>query len=499
MEKDNRKKIQNIILEYGLLLLTGIIFYFFLGKRWISIEDDSPFYLGDAGHEGVMPIYPAFLRLMRVILGEAYYLDGAVIVQSLLAVACTMLFVAALKRRFGLKLWEELLLYVACMLPFSIYLPESGITHQIMTEGISYALFYLFFAAIAEAVWTTKYRWYLASMLMAFILGLTRSQMLFLQAICLLILLWVTYKKFVGTIWRKIGICLTAFAIGLLLSFGTYKATYAVVRFDAHHQSLWKVSESKAGEEENGVNADENEDIARQSDDADANANSAGVSSTNSQFVTIIMSRGFYEADQQDVDLFQDEMMREIFTRTYELADSEGKLYNYATPGLYMWEDLVYDRMLGFALQAIEEYDTHHPGERVRDIGSISRELGLRVLTRHFGRYIYHTIRLMIPSFIASVFFQVRPIYLLCHFITLFLYLFSVAGCVCVYRSMRNRICAELMAVVLCTLIIMVVSVNLLFIGLQRYMVYGMGIFYCALYLLCKEILTVIRQKRRVK
>lgn len=486
------------IVEYALFLLFGTIFYVLLGDKWVSMEKDSQFYINPGGHEGVMPLYPAFLRMMKVIMGEKYYLDGVVLVQSVLAIFCTMVFVLMLKKRFGLKLWEELLLYVACMLPFSIYLPEVGITHQIMTEGISYALFYIFFITIIEAVWTTKYRWYLASMMMAFVLGATRSQMLFLQAICLLILLWVTFKKFVGSIWRKIGICLAAFVIGIFLSYGTYKATYSVVAFYAHHQSLSEGFGSKA-EEENVVNADGSEDVTEQSDDADADANSAGAGSTSSQFVTIIMSRGFYEAEQNDVDLFRDEMMREIFTRTYELADSGGKLYIYATPGLYMWEDLVYDKMLGFALQAIEEYDTLHPGERVRDIGSISRELGLRVLTRHFGRYIYHTIRLMMPSFIASVFFQVRPIYLLCHFITLFLYLFSVAGCVYVYRSKRNRICAELMAVVLCTLIIMVVSVNLLFVGLQRYMVYGMGIFYCALYLMCKEILAAIQQKRREK
>lgn len=478
METDNRKRIRNVILEYGLLLLTGVVFYFFTGNEWLNLTSDSPGYIDYTGGEGIMPLYPAFLRLMKAILGEKYYLDGAVIVQSMLAVVCTMIFVVLLKRRFDLKLWEELLLYVACMLPFSIYLPEFGITHQIMTEGLTYSLFYLFFVAIIEAVWTVEYKWYLASMVMAFILGITRSQMLFLQAICLLALLWITLKKITGSIWRKVGICFAVLITGVVFAFGAYKVSYTIVAFDSQHQPLRERAESRT---EGSVNVNENSDEVR---------------GANSQFVTIIMSRGFYEADREDADLFQDEMMRKIFERTYELADSEGKLHNHAVSGLYMWRTLVYDRMQGYALQAIDEYDTLHPGDRVRDTSSIVRELGLRVLIKHFDRYIYHTIRLMLPSFIASVFFQVESIYLLCHLITLFLYIFATAGCGFVYRRGLEPKCAEFMATVLCMLIIMVVSSNLLFVGLQRYVVYGMGIFYCALYLLCKEILIIIQQRK---
>lgn len=38
-------------------------------------------------------------------------------------------------------------------------------------------------------------------------------------------------------------------------------------------------------------------------------------------------------------------------------------------------------------------------------------------------------------------------------------------------------------------IIIMVVVTNLVFIGLQRYMVYAMGIFYCTLYMEIREVL----------
>ena len=46
------------------------------------------------------------------------------------------------------------------------------------------------------------------------------------------------------------------------------------------------------------------------------------------------------------------------------------------------------------------------------------------------------------------------------------------------------------------TIIVMVVIINLVFIGLQRYVVYGMGIFYCSMYLLLKEIYQTIKYFR---
>lgn len=85
------------IVEYSLFLLSGTIFYVFLGEQWVSIETDSQFYINPSGREGVMPVYSAFLRLMRTILGEKYYMDGVVIVQSVLALLCTMVFVLMIK------------------------------------------------------------------------------------------------------------------------------------------------------------------------------------------------------------------------------------------------------------------------------------------------------------------------------------------------------------------------------------------------------------------
>ena len=419
-------------ITYAIMLALGLLFYLLPGE-WLSIEDDSAGYLENSG-EGVWPGYPAFLSFFRRIFPQEGFLDAVVIAQSLLAVICTFLFVLVLKKQFKLRRLECILLYVLSMLPFSIYLPESGITHQIMTEGITYAVFYLYFIMVIKGVWTLRYRWYIGSMAVAILLGLTRSQMLFLQVICLLLLIWITYKRFGKKLVVRLGACVFVLGIGVLLLFGSK------------------------------------------------------IQSAAAQFNTVIMARGFYEADEEDVSLFEDDMMQEIFARTYELADENGRNYKYAKDGLYMWQDLVYDRMNIFAVQAIEEYDEKHPDARTKDSASVFFELGIKVMGKHLDRYLYHSLRLMIPSFIATVFFQIQPIYLLCHFAALFIYLFAITGSIFVKKSGGDRQVVELSAVIVGIMLIMVVMVNLLFMGLQRYMVYGMGIFYCAMYLLCREL-----------
>ena len=430
--KENRR--QDII-TYVFMLGIGVWFYFLPGE-WLCIEDDSIRYLSEGG-EGVLPGYPAFLAFFRLLFSEQYFLHAVVIAQSLLAVICTFLFVVVLKGQFHLRRIECILLYLFSMLPFSIYLPESGITHQIMTEGITYALFYLFFSVVIKTVWTLEYKWYFGSVAMALLLGLTRSQMLFLIVVCVILLLWIIYKKAGGK--ALLGLCMCC-----LVLLGCVVGLF------------WQRIENSA-----------------------------------SQLNTVIMARGFFEADKEDVELFDDGMMQEIFLRTYELADENGRRYEHAKPGLYMWQDLVYDRMNLFALQAIGEYDEKYPDERSRNEASIIFELGFKTLLRHFDRYFYHSIRLMMPSFIASVFFQIEPIYLLCHFVALFIYLFAVSGSVFVGKTGGDRKVVELMVSIVSIMLIMIVMINMLFIGLQRYMVYGMGIFYCAMYLLCKEIVSI--------
>lgn len=489
MDKNREEKVTMRVII--IMVIIGIAFYFLPGK-WISLESDSVAYLYAASREGVLPGYPIFLGLFRVLLGEDYFLHGVVVVQCIIAIGCTLIFVLSLQKKFCLMGWECILLYVITMLPFSIYLPEVGITHQIMTEGLTYAIFYLFFLMILKSIWTLKYRWYIGSLAIAFLLGTIRSQMLFLQAVCYILLIWMIMQKNRCRLIKRMSLCFAGAVVGILFAMISYKSIYAVNYFYQENFAVRTPVEDEQinHETQQPSNTEIRETVIEETEIAIEDQR-------NSQFDSLIIARGFFEADREDVALFEDEMMKEIFLRTYQLANEGEHLYRYAKKGLYMWQDLVYDRMAELANQAILEYDQMHPGMRDRTKASIMRELGLRILFAHFDRYVYHVIRLMMPSFIASVFFQIKPIYLLCHFIALLIYLFAILGAWWIRKNGGSKDVSEYVIAIVLTIIVMVVIINIVFMGLQRYVVYGMGIFYCAMYLQLKEICLILKEKMR--
>lgn len=423
--------------EYAVLAVMGILFYFCASGQWISLEDDSPIYLDYNGYEGVMPVYPAFLRLMKLVIGAEHYLDGVVVVQSCLAIVCTMVFVLALKKRFSLKLWEVILLYAACMLPFSIELPKAGITHMIMTEGLSYALFYLYFLFLINYVMDRKGRWGLCMYGMAIVLLLVRSQMFMLLLSSFAAFLYVLLRRMPDrktAVKAALGLVCAAAAAGALLFAGLRTGKLQIA-----------------------------------------------------QLSSVVVIRGFYEAEPEDRDLFQTAEMQEAFDMAYAAADEQHYLYIHARKDLYMWKDLVCDRLPLVVLDALTQYITVYPEATLRR-GDAMREMGYTLLFHHFGRYLYHTFRLMVSGFIAAVFWQIEPIYLLCHIITALIYLYAVAGSVLCLKKERGCPAAVFMLTVTGFILIMVTSVNLLFVGLQRYVVYAMGIFYCGAYLVLREL-----------
>lgn len=462
---------------FAVLFLLGVSFYFWPGE-WVKLEKDSIAYLQEYWRQGVMPFYPFFLNMFKRMLGEGIFLNGVVAAQSILAIVCTMIFTVMLQKQFQLTGWECILVYLICMLPFSIYLPEYGITHMILTEGITYSLFYLYFTTLLKGVWNLKIRWYLLSALMAILLCLTRSQMIFLQVMEILLFGWIVYRRVPQGRLKKLACVLAALLVSGFIALLSYKVIYGI--------AAWNMQILNASINANDAEAAEGGILGGSMQESKTSEVEI-LDKATSQFDNLILSRGFFEADAEDEALFDDPMMKELFRKTYGLLDEGEHLYIYVKPGLYMWEKLVYDGVGNEVTLSIMEYDKQHPGSRSKGVGEISRELGLKIMVKHFDRYLYHTIRLMMPSFIAAVFFQIRPIYLLCHFIALFIYLFALAEIIYSVKKKADKHKIEFMAAIFIFVVIMVVIINIVFIGIQRYMVYGMGIFYCALYLLVKD------------
>lgn len=147
-----------------------------------------------------------------------------------------------------------------------------------------------------------------------------------------------------------------------------------------------------------------------------------------SQYVTLIFSRGMYEADYEDAALFEDSVIKGLYLALYETVDAEKLRYAYAEEGLWMWKDVVGGiGKIGTVCDRVpSEYYVQYAPEIIKsqeysDIRLSSLcQIGLTLIRVHFGRFLYHTLVMLPQAFISTVFFQVAPLYMLCHLITLF-------------------------------------------------------------------------------
>ncbi len=503
-------------IAFYLSLAVILLCFFLLGRGSYVICDDSAFYMRIIiGREGVMPVYPLFLLLNEMVFGSGY-LTAVVAEQALLAVVCILILVRLFKRRFALPCWQGYLIAAFAVLPFTMNLPASMATQEILTEGIGYAVFYLFMAALLKAVWDKSYLWLGVMWGVSLFLSLVRSQLQILFVVCWVICIYViALRKRPERAGGKIVRLLAGTAAGALVCIigiiGTMKINNCyrglVHQDNAFTQLAAGVQgDSRSDTQEDSATQTQSEKGSVQSGetpDAEAAADTGEQTAEpeqpyiTSQYVTLIFSRGMYEADYEDYKLFEDELLQELFLALYEGADSNGSLYTYAKPGLWMWHDVAVSiGQVGIDCFEVQNdfYGNVHPqiGQDVNysDIRNGNQiKIGFTLLKEHFGRFLYHTLVMLPQGFICTVFFQIAPIYFLCHMVTLFLYVSALGLMIWAYRNrnVKNEY-AETMCAVLCTNLVMVVVISLIFFGQQRYLVYTFGLFYIAYFLLLTQL-----------
>ncbi len=458
---------------YLSLAMLSLFVFLVMGKPGYVLFDDSGSYMDlYLNMEGVMPVYPLFLHINKLLFGESRYLYVVVVEQAVLASVCVILLVAVLKRQFQLKYWESYVCYLLALLPFTTDLPQAMTTHVILTEGIAYALFYLFSTALVCSIWNKSFRWLSMLYVITLLLSSTRSQLQILFGVCGVVFIYIVLLRKsdsgkTGILLRLLCALAGCMIIGLtgVWITGRVSSAYQQIRVEARKEQQ----------------AEEGRRPALKT----------------SQYVTLIFSRGMYEADQEDYQLFEDEKIRELFLEMYPAVDDAGCRYAYASPGLWMWRDIAggIGAVGGVCFRVQSDYyqenypeliyDDSYSAVRSRD----QLQIGLTLLFAHFGRFLYHTLIMLPQAFICTVFFQIERIYLLCHLVTLFLYVSAVAMMIWAYKSRKVRNAyGEFMCAVLGTNLVMIVVISMVFFGQQRYLVYNFGLFYISYFLLLMQV-----------
>lgn len=483
----------------GLLIFLSIIVFFLLGNKGYVLLDDSYGYIDSFQKEGVMPLYPLFLFFNRALFGDNTYLQWVVCEQGVIAAVCIISFEEKIRRRFGFGHIYGILAYAALIFPFTIEMPTAMITHIILTEGLTYALFYVFMSNLLSFVWEKKCRFFIGSCFWAFVLSMIRSQLQILYVFCAMALAYyILLKKGVNILLRIafsgilcLLVCLAGIKLNVLVvgrytellntvnSFTKYAATInrnIVLEFDKESSEEEKTSENEG-------------------DDSDSNFRFNAVSS---QYATVLFSRGMYEADREDYLLFEDENLQKLFLFFYEKENEDKVLYNYAQPGLWMWRDISGGiGRLGvdcfFLHQTYYENNLNEMGEDIwKNYSSILNSnyinIGITLIKEHWPRVLLHWMAMLPQAFISTVFFQYAPLYLTCHVITFILYFTAILLTVWGFKNRQvNNGYAEFMATVIVLNVAMVTIISIIFFCQQRYVIYTFGLFYVAYGLLITQ------------
>lgn len=496
-------------LFYAILFLGGVFLFLTVGAGEPVLFDDSRVYLRVERNEGVMPLYPLFVLLNQYFFQEAFYLRAVIIEQALLAAGSLTLFVGVLKKQFALKIWECCLIFCFLLYPYTIEMPEVMMTQAILSEGVAYSLFYLFVILLMKAVWNKNYGWLAGAAGMALVLSLNRSQLQILFGVCGIILGYLICmrgergngKKTAVRILAGLAGCLAVSLAGLMLVSRLNGVYLRMLEPETKLYNFAMMVQELEEEQENIRRQNESEEAIQQEivQIAPESRRERLLSRdfAPSQYVSLIFSRGMYEADREDAALFEDAVIRGLFLELYKTADAQGQLHSHEEKGLWMWRDIVDGiGMIGKTCLGtpseyyVDNYEEIILADNFSDIRNAHLQtIGMTLLKAHFGRFLYHTLILLPQAFISTVFFQLAPVYLLCHLVTLFLYLSALALMIWGYADPKadNRD-AEFMAFVLGTNVVIVLIISLVFYGQQRYLVYNFGIFYTAYYLLLRQL-----------
>ncbi len=489
--------------KYGFQLLLFIFlsaFFLIAGHSGAVMFDDSGSYMRLRWQEGVMPVYQVLLLFNQWLFGDTLFLWAVVIEQTFLAVFSILILEETIRKQFGLLPIEGILICIPALYPYTIEMPMAVMTQAVLTEGISYSLFYFFLNLLLKTVWRKSYGWFCGAFGMTLFLAATRPQLQILFGVCGVVFLYLVcmkgrerkHKKWIVYLPSGLVGCLLVSLCGLILVSGMVRGYRVMMQNDHPFYQF-------------GLRVQQPEEFQRLQEEEQQRTEPESVEEKpladkgyrGSQYATLIFSRGMYEADYDDVALFEDSVIKGLYLALYETADAEKLRYAYAEEGLWMWKDVVGGiGKIGIVCDRVpSEYYVQYAPDIIKSEQFSATRLShlqliaLTLLKAHFGRFLYHTLVMLPQAFISTVFFQFAPLYMLCHLITAFLYLSALALMIWGYWDVRARKEeAEMMALVLGTNLVTVVVISLVFFGQQRYLVYTFGPFYIALYLLLRQL-----------
>lgn len=481
------KRSKKFVLYLSLIVMCMVLLS--LGQeRGPYLESDSYSYM-DIRNIITMPLYVIFLRLHQLAFGMDNYLGAVVISQTLLISVCVVLFVAYLRKSLNLSLPITFLATLLSMMPFCIKLPEHTAAQEILTEALAYPLWYIFALFLLKMIWEKKMTSFVGAFVSAWLLSLTRNQMQlaygFLALAVVYILCVKCYRKGWLKSWNKkiiggIGAVILALLIcltGILFTSGTNQGILSFIQFVESNNDT-------------GIQQEETEE----STDSKTEETDEGLyqNITTSQFTWAIFWRAIYSADPGDAAYIEDPYVRYFYEKMMDYAVSTGNHESVQPMYLRIWNDILE------SCGAIGHYVVEIPDEiaaeeifteqETVDINVCASIINRVILTHHPWNYIRVTLKLMMGGLVSAIFFSNERFYTLCFIIAYSMFLLSFILLGLGIRWKVDRKYLTLMGMNQTLVVGLVTVTNLIFAGMQRYLIYDFGLFYTAMLLLLVQV-----------
>lgn len=279
-----------------LLSLLYVSFYFWIG---VIVVGDTAFYI--SGSVRVSPLYPLLLRTFRAVFSEEHVYTAVVIFQELLLAYAIFSLTAYLDVRFKTGVFWNMA--ATGLLVFLLYVmrplfvgrrTEFFFCNAIMTEGITYPLYLLFFKYLFAAVDEHAPKRLIPAAVLSFLLTSTRGQLFFLPLVLLAALPAACKTRTGGAETPKKRIIFRALAVA-----GVYAALTFAFSIGYHYLSTGAPTSTTMGKE-------------------------------------VLLTAAVYNSDSEDLAaLPPDSEARAILGTALEQSEAAGYTYRFASGGLF--------------------------------------------------------------------------------------------------------------------------------------------------------------------
>ena len=464
---DCKKNIRLTVRERGTFVLLSIVvfmgLYLYSG---VHICADYQQYL--EMHINREPGYPMFLLLLRTIFGgNEIYFSVAAIVQSIFIALAIAYITITVSELFGLDRLCRFLVWVIFLVP-SLVTALLSQTHliiscSIISEALTFPMFIIFVGLLLRACFGEKNngRYWIASMIAAFLSSFVRGQLMPMMMVCAL--LWIVdvirRRNDSGKMIRKISRCAAIVAFmgllfaGRLLMIKSYNLyfsgsfvnnTYGSVSFSV--QAMFVADE---------------DDIRYISDER-----------TRHMFPIVYQEM---QKSKANIDYVGSDDIRDI---AYYIEDKHDGVKYYCVEG----PTREYLRTLG-----MQDYV-----EQNIEIDRIASNMSRAVLSHHLGGWLRDYFGISINGLIRSIAYDKSVLTA----VALCLYCIAVIMQIVLWKRDHESRSAYLMGIALLIILANVYATSLMIMCLSRYMIYGFPLFYTALLIMFRDIISGRRSEK---